>query len=112
VPGCILHREDARPGRAGIREFIEKDRAAFPDLHVQADEMIVAEGDRVVVRWTASGTHTGGRFMNARPSGKAFTISGIDIFRLADGRVAEIWQAEDALGLLQQLGIVAVPAEG
>jgi steroid delta-isomerase-like uncharacterized protein len=88
-----------------LREFIERDRAAFPDLHVQPDELLDAEGDRVVVRWTASGTHSGDAFLGQPASGRAFSISGIDIIRIEDGRVAEIWQAEDGIGLLKQLGV-------
>jgi predicted ester cyclase len=57
----------------------------------------------VVDRWTFSGTHSG-EFMGAPATGKRVTVSGIDIFRVADGRLAELWQSWDQLGMMQQIG--------
>ena len=81
-------------------------RAAFSDLQFTVEEQ-VAEGDRVVTRWTATGTHDGD-LLGIAPTGTMGTTTGISINRVADGKVAEDWTNWDALGLMQQLG--AVPA--
>lgn len=71
-------------------------------------EDMIAEGDKVVVRWTNSGTHNG-VFLGMPPTGKSFTIAGIDIHRLENGKMAEHWHVVDQLGMLLQLGIVSLP---
>ncbi len=68
------------------------------------DEMI-AEGDRVVVRWTFKGTHQG-EYLGVPPTQKKVTFSGIYIFRIANQRIAEVWTLWDRLGEWQQLGLV------
>lgn len=73
-------------------------------------EDIVAEGDRVVVRWTNVGTHVG-EFAGVPPTGRTFTISGIDIYRLTDGLLCEHWDQVDELGLLGQLGLLPTPSD-
>jgi steroid delta-isomerase-like uncharacterized protein len=83
---------------------------AFPDLEREIGDM-VAEGDRVVVRWTGKGTHLGD-FNGIPPTGKAATSSGITIFRVAGGRIVEEWAESDMLGLLQQVGAIPGPANG
>jgi steroid delta-isomerase-like uncharacterized protein len=75
---------------------------AFPDLNRPVDEL-VAEGDLVVARWRAEGTHTG-LFQGIPPTGKRASITGITIFRLKEGKIVEEWGQSDMLGLLQQLG--------
>ena len=82
--------------------------AAMADYRVSIDDLI-AEGDRVVARFTMTGTHTGAEFLGLPASGRKINVSGISIFRLADGKIVEHWANEDALGLLQQLG--AMPAQ-
>lgn len=72
-------------------------------------EDIVAEGDRVVVRWRSSGTHSGA-FMGMPPTHRSYTIAGIDIFRLTESRMAEHWHVVDQLSQLQQLGVLPAPA--
>ena len=72
-------------------------------------EDIVAEGDRVCVRWSQSATQTGA-FMGLPPTGRTATFSGIDIHRLRDGRMAEHWHVVDTLSLLQQLGAIPAPS--
>ena len=81
---------------------------AFPDLERQIEDLL-AEGDKVVARWTARGTNLG-EFNGMPPTGKFATSSGITIFRIADGRIVEEWSENDLLGLLQQLG--AIPSPG
>ncbi len=71
-------------------------------------EDVVAEGDKIVVRWTNSGTNNG-EFMGMPPTGKSFTIAGIDILRFENGKMAEHWHVVDQLGMLMQLGIVSLP---
>lgn len=96
----------AAAGPEGVKEAARGYRAAFPDLRMTADD-VLAQGDRVAVRWTARGTHRGELFGIA-PTGKEATVTGITIDRWADGKIAESWTNWDTLGLLQQLG--AVPA--
>ena len=78
--------------------------AAFPDLHITTDDLI-AEGDKVVKRFTARCTHTG-EFMGIPPTGKQITVTGNEIFRIAGGKIVEIWQSMDTLGMMQQLGVI------
>ena len=69
---------------------------------------VVAEGDTVVVRWNNTATHSGS-FMGIPPSGRVLTISGIDVHRLRDGRMAEHWHVVEELQMLQQLGVIPTP---
>ncbi len=82
-------------------------RGAFPDMNITMEDM-VAEGDKVVARWTAQGTNTG-EIMGMPPTGKAFKATGMNMFRLNDGKVAEVWTNFDDLGMMQQLGIIPTP---
>ena len=68
-------------------------------------EDVIAEGDRVVVRWMNSGTHVG-EFAGIPPTGRAFSIAGIDIYRVVEGRLAEHWHVVDQLAMLGQLGVL------
>jgi steroid delta-isomerase-like uncharacterized protein len=82
--------------------------SAFPDLKRPVEDL-VAEGDKVVARWTSVGTHQGD-FMGIPPTGKQVTTSGITIFRLEDGMIVEEWSESDMMGMLQQVG--AFPGPG
>ncbi|MGZ8688734.1 MAG: ester cyclase [Gaiellaceae bacterium] len=95
-------------GRDGFKQFVGMYQAAFHDATVTIDDQI-AEGDRVVTRWTGRGTHTG-ELMGIAPTGKEITVSGITVSRLAGGKIAEEWELMDALGMLVQLGAVPQPA--
>jgi steroid delta-isomerase-like uncharacterized protein len=99
---------DQPPGREGEKRALAVFRSAFPDLRVTTED-IIAEGDKVVLRWTARGTHRG-ELPGLPATGQEATLKGIDILRLAEGRIVERWAEYDNLGLLQQLG--AVPAPG
>lgn len=79
-------------------------RTAFPDLRVTMED-IIAEGETVVSRWSCRGTHKGD-LGGIAPTGKQLNISGVTIARLANGKIAEGWVNWDALGLMQQLGVV------
>ncbi len=91
-------------GREGIKQFISMYRAAFPDLYTTIDDQI-ADGDKVVTRWTGQGTNTGS-MMGMPPTGKAMKITGIVIDRIVGGRIVETWNTFDQLGMMQQLGLV------
>jgi steroid delta-isomerase-like uncharacterized protein len=94
---------DQGTGRDGLRDRVRMIVDAFGQRFTVED--VIAEGDRVVVRWTGSGTHVG-EFMGIPPTGRSFTISGIDIYRMADGKMAEHWHVVDQLALLGQLGLL------
>jgi steroid delta-isomerase-like uncharacterized protein len=109
APDYIQHTQGVPPGREGVKQFFAMVRAAFPDITQTAEDMI-AEGDKVVWRWTIRGTHTG-PFQRLPPTGRQVMITGINIVRIADGRLAENWGEVDMLGLLQQLGAIPVPGQ-
>lgn len=88
----------------GHRQYSEVMNAAFPDLERTIDDLFAVD-DKVVARWTARGTHDG-ELMGVPPSGVVATSSGITVFRMADGRIAEEWSVSDMLGLLQQIGAI------
>jgi steroid delta-isomerase-like uncharacterized protein len=94
-------------GPQGFREFVVMYRTAFPDLRISVDEQ-VAEGDIVVTRWTATGTHEG-ELMGIPATGKQATTAGININRISGGKLAEGWGLFDQLGLLQQIGAIPTP---
>jgi predicted ester cyclase len=84
-------------------------RTAFPDLHLMIGD-ILAEGETVMTRWSCRGTHKGD-LSGIAPTGKQFTISGVTIARFAGSKIVEGWVNWDALGLMQQLGVVPEPAK-
>ena len=83
--------------------------AAFPDAQATIEDLI-AEGDKVVTRSTLRGTHRG-EFMGIAPTGKHVTFTGIAIFRIEEGKIAEGWNNFDVLGLMQQLGVIPQMAQ-
>jgi steroid delta-isomerase-like uncharacterized protein len=96
------------PGREGmLYRFALITGALAPRFTV---EDVVAEGDRVVVRWTNAGTHVG-EFAGMPATGRPFTISGIDIYRIVDGKLCEHWDVVDQLSMLGQLGLLPQPAD-
>ena len=90
-------------GPEGAKRFVAMIRSAFPDYHYTVKDEF-READRVVHRWIATGTHQGA-FQGISPTGKEVTLSGISIYRVADGKLVEGWTTADLLGLLQQLGV-------
>ena len=98
------------PGLAGGKLVHQVGAASFPDLAVATEDMI-AESDKVVERWVQSGTHTGAPFMGAPANGKRFSVAGMSIYRIINGKIVEHWGAIDTLGLLQQLGLVPSPEQ-
>jgi steroid delta-isomerase-like uncharacterized protein len=87
-----------------FRQFISGFNAAFPDIHHTIEDL-VAEGDRVIVRWTARGTNAGS-FMGVPPTDKFITVTGVNIYRIAGGKFVEQWTEFDQLGMLQQMGMI------
>ena len=98
-----LRPTQAAPGAAGQARIAEAFRRAFPDLDWRVD-LVLAEHDLVAARWTASGTHSGS-WGDLAPTGRRAEFSGVNIFRFGDdGKVVEIWNHRDDLGLMEQLG--------
>ncbi len=97
-----LRPGNALPGGAGQRKIAADFRAAFPDVHNHI-ELMVAEGDLVVARWMTEGTNTG-PWNGVPPTGKRIAYASVNIFRIADGKVVEIWNHRDDLGVMQQTG--------
>ena len=107
-PDFAMHTPlPASPGIKGINEVIITCRAAFEHLNVTIEDMI-AEGDKVTARFTAHGAHKGD-FMGLQATGKPITMTGIEIFRIKDGKIIELWGEANLLGLMQQLGIFPSP---
>jgi predicted ester cyclase len=97
------------PGRDGVRAAFELFRKALPDTK-HTIEHLVAEGDLVVARIMASGTHTG-ELLGHPATGRTVSLTGISIYRLVDGQIVERW-AEHGQGVLEQLGIPNPGSEG
>ncbi len=97
-------------GSEGAKQFCAMLLEAFPDSQLPVEDQI-AEGDKVVTRWTCRATHTG-EFQGMPPTGKYTTMTGTTIFRIANGKLVEGWTNADMLGLLQQLGAVPAPEQG
>ena len=91
-------------GPQGLKEAVALFRAAFPDLSYSVEETI-AERDLTMARFSARGTHRG-QFLGAAPTGRVVTYEGIDVNRIVEGTIVESWVHYDALGLLEQVGLV------
>jgi steroid delta-isomerase-like uncharacterized protein len=97
-------------GPEELRQYVRMYRNAFPDLVCAIDEQ-VAEGDLVVTRFTATGTHRGD-LMGVAPTGAKVTVTGISIDRLEDGKSVESWTQYDALNMLRQINAIPSPQPG
>ena len=106
VANSYVRHDPAFPGEvrgpAGFKQYVQAMWAPFPDSRVSIDDLFV-EGNKVAVRWTFRGTHTGD-FMGIPPTGKEVTLPGISLVRIEQDKMAECWDGYDALGLLRQLG--------
>ena len=107
APDYVLHDpslpEDLH-GPEGIKRYASMTLGAFPDIRVAVEDQ-VAEGDKVVSRWTATGTHTGD-LIGLPPTGRRVEISGVTINHFSGGKIAAGWYQSDDLGMMQQLGVV------
>jgi predicted ester cyclase len=105
APGCVDH--SAPPGTPagpeGIRATVGWLHSVFDELDYEIEDVFGA-GDRVAVRATFSGVHSGELFGNA-PTGRRFSVSHIHVYRVEDGRIAEHWATRDDLGMMRQLGL-------
>jgi steroid delta-isomerase-like uncharacterized protein len=105
-PDLINHGADPDEPRGAyhfehvFRDFI----AACPDFQVMIDDQI-AEDDKLVVRWTDIGTHTGAPLLGVPATGKQIILTGIDILRIRDGKIVERWAENDKLYLMETLGL-------
>jgi steroid delta-isomerase-like uncharacterized protein len=95
--------------REGHRQMIAHFQDAFPDGRNTSEELL-AEGDKVVQRWTFRGTHQGA-FQGIPPTGRPVTLTGISIWRVDGGTIVESWHELDTLGLMQQLGVIPTPGQ-
>jgi steroid delta-isomerase-like uncharacterized protein len=102
----IEHEETPglEPNKEGVKQFFAMFRSAFPNLHIDAHEML-ADGDLVCARITTTGTHQG-EFLGIPPTGKRIEVEAIDIVRMRDGQAVEHWGVTDTIAMLQQLGVV------
>jgi steroid delta-isomerase-like uncharacterized protein len=96
--------------REGYKQMVRMHRTAFPDFHLSIEDMI-AEGDKVALRFNWSGTHKG-EFMGAAPTGNKVIVTAMCMHRIEGGKEVEQWAEVDSVGLMQQLGAVPGQAEG
>jgi steroid delta-isomerase-like uncharacterized protein len=89
-------------GREHVSGFLNLLRTALPDLHIEVEDAFATE-DRVAMRLTFSGTHLGD-LLGTAPTGKVISFTGVNLYRLEDGRIAETWQLTDWAGALRQAG--------
>jgi steroid delta-isomerase-like uncharacterized protein len=113
APDCLVH--EYLPGlpeamdRVGYNGFIAMFRSALPDIRNSVED-VIAEGDKVVVRWTGYGTHTGAPLMGVPSNGAVLKAHGVYILRFSNGKIAEVWNNWDNLNVMQQLGALPAPA--
>jgi steroid delta-isomerase-like uncharacterized protein len=110
APNFIFHFAGSPEpmNREGWAQLTNMFQSGFPGQNTNTDD-ILAEGDKVAARFTFRGTHQGA-FQGIPPTGKLVTMTGMAIWRLANGKIAEHWVETDGLGMLQQLGAIP-PAE-
>ena len=110
VEDIVHHDSPGLTDRKSIQDFIATTQNSFPDFRIRI-EAEIAEGDLVVLRQTMSGTQQG-EFMGLPASGKQFSMIGVYIFRIAGGKIAELWGLSNSLGMMQQLGAIPTPEYG
>ena len=105
APNFVFHNSvQTLYGSAGFKQFATTYHKAFPEAHFTIEDA-VAEGDTVVLRWSARGAQTG-ELMGIPPTGKEVVVTGITITLLSNGKSVESWGEFDALGMLQQIGVI------
>jgi steroid delta-isomerase-like uncharacterized protein len=92
-----------QPGPEGYKQFFTEMRTAFPDLHIEV-ENLVADDDQVAFAYTLTGTHQG-PFQGHEATGRSVEVRGLQISRFADGKLTERWGSTDEVGILTQLGV-------
>ena len=91
-------------GPEGFKEYVGAYRSAFSDLHAEIEDQI-AEGDKVVTRWTGTGTHDG-ELASIPPTGNRVTLPGMELVRISGGKLVEGWEGYDMMTLMRQLGVM------
>jgi steroid delta-isomerase-like uncharacterized protein len=110
APDYINHTPaspDQPTGPEGVKGVVTMFRSAIPDLRVVVEDLI-AEGDKVVVRYALEGTHDGELF-GVPPTGQRLSIRSIAVERVSDGKIREHWRVTDGLDMMQQLGVISAP---
>jgi predicted ester cyclase len=97
------------PGLEGFKGVFAMMLSAFPDYQSTVEDQI-AEGDKVVTRFSSQGTHQG-EFLGIAPTGNRVRVTGIDIDRVEQGKIVEHWSEADLLGMMQQLGVIPEPGQ-
>jgi steroid delta-isomerase-like uncharacterized protein len=105
APTYRYHGSEHEPGPQIAKDLIVLFATAFPDARATIDDL-VADEQTVAIRWTTHATHEGD-FGGLPPTGQRVVMTGMEFFRLTDGRITERWSNSDTLGLLQQLGVVS-----
>lgn len=99
-PDFVLHNpilpEELRKGPEGTKKYASAVIAAVPDRKIIHDDILV-KGDKVLIRWTNSGTNTGSLFGNP-PTNKPYIVTGFDLFRISNGKIMEMWQQYNFAG--------------
>ena len=98
---------DQPTGPEGVKGLVAMFRSAIPDLRVVVEDMI-AEGEKVAVRYTLEGTHEGELF-GVPPTGRRLSIKSIAVERVSEGTIREHWRVTDSLDMMQQLGVIPAP---
>jgi steroid delta-isomerase-like uncharacterized protein len=106
----VHHDAPGLDDRDSIKNFIAMTLDSVPDVRIGI-EAEIAEGDLVVLRQSVSGTPKG-EFMGVPASGKQFSVPAVFVFRVAGGKIAELWGMADGLGMMQQLGAIPTPEFG
>jgi len=110
APDFVWHEPDQDiQGSKEARQFVGMFFDAFPDINI-AIEDVIAEGDRVVTRWTIRGTHQG-ELMGIAPTERQIELKGITIHRIEGDKIVEEWERYDNLGMMQQLDVIEQPSE-
>jgi steroid delta-isomerase-like uncharacterized protein len=109
APAYVWHGPFGDMDMAAMKQFVPAWYTAFPDSHAAVEDLI-AEGDKVVQRYTVRATHQG-EFMGVPATGKVVTLTGIIISRFAGGKIVEDWDNPDMLGFMQQLGAIPQMAQ-
>lgn len=109
---CVAHPAPTSTGEPPVyrgpdemRRFVEQGRAIFSEVAFRPLDSPIVDGDRLACRWTGEGTYGGGMPGATAPPGTPISFSGIDVWRIEDGKVVEYWVASDGLHLMAQLGI-------
>ena len=113
ISANYIHHDANSPAASGIdgyKQFVNYYMNAFPDAHFTIDDAFT-DGQNEVTRWTVVGTHEG-ELAGIPRTGRRFSVTGISIARIANGKITESWNNWDALGLMQQLGVVSAEAKG